>query len=335
MAASSVKAPRVSIAAASVPERQDPDRRLEPALERAEHGAVRAHRARLAGGRQRDLGLVGEREHARVELEGRRERDRLGTAGYPVPQALGWLAWSLAEAGQLAEAEAQGQAALRLGENLEDPHTIVVACRGLANVYRIKGETAEAIRLAERGAALCRKWTLTAALPSLTGTLGHLYATAARVAEGRDLLHEAYKTTRSLGFGFFHSLIAVRLGEACLVAGELEEAQRFAAHGLELARAGGQDGCEAEALGVLAAIAAERHPAAAEAALEAFQGAIALADRRGLLPLGAHCRLGLGNLHRRLGHPAEAREHVGAAARVFRELGVTRWLGVAESRSSS
>jgi DNA-binding SARP family transcriptional activator/ABC-type cobalamin/Fe3+-siderophores transport system ATPase subunit len=258
-------------------------------------------------------------------------RDRLGTAGYPVPQALGWLAWSLAEGGRLDEAEAQGLAALRLGETLEDPHTIAVACRGLANVYRVKGDAPEAIRLAERGAALCREWTLTAALPSLTGTLGHLYATTGRIAEGLDLLRDAYEATRSLGFGFFHSLIAVRLGEACLVAGQLEEAQRVVARGLELARAGGQDGCEAEALAVLAAVIAERRPSAPEAALEAYGAAIAIAERRGLLPLAAHCRLGLGSLHRRLGHLAHAREHLAAAARAFHELGITRWLDVAES----
>jgi tetratricopeptide (TPR) repeat protein len=258
-------------------------------------------------------------------------RDRLGTAGYPIPQALGWLAWSLAEGGHLVEGEAQGLAAMRLGEELEDPHTIAVACRGLANVYRIKGNAPEAIRLAERGAALCREWTLTAALLSLTGALGHLYATSGRVAEGLALLRDAYEATQSLGFGFFHSLIAVRLGEACLVAGHLEEAQRFASRGLDLARDGGQNGCEAEALRVLAAVAAEGRPPAAEEALEAFRGALAIAQRLYLLPLGAHCHLGLGNLYRRLGHPDQAREHVSAAARVFRELGVARWLDVAQS----
>jgi hypothetical protein len=48
-------------------------------------------------------------------------------------------------------------------------------------------------------------------------------------------------------------------------------------------------------------------------------------------PFVAHCRLGLGTLYRRTADREQAQEHLAAAARTYRELGMTYWLEKAEA----
>jgi len=59
----------------------------------------------------------------------------------------------------------------------------------------------------------------------------------------------------------------------------------------------------------------------------------ALAQQRssGMRPLVAHCRLGLGKLHRRTGKREQAQEHLTTATTMYREMGMTYWLEQAET----
>jgi class 3 adenylate cyclase/tetratricopeptide (TPR) repeat protein len=252
-------------------------------------------------------------------------RQRLGTAGYPVPQTYGWLAWSLAERGDFDAAVVRAEEGLRLGEALEDPHTIAVVCRGFAHARGVKGELGDAIRLAERGLAISREWGLTAALLSITGTLGHLYALSGRIAEGLALLHDAFEKTQSLAFGFFHSLIAVQLGEASLLGDRPADAARFAERGLGLARDGGQRGCEATARWVLGRVAAHPDTPDADVAEAHYHAALTLADTLGMRPLAAHCHLDRGILYRRLGRTDASRVELARAAGLFGSMGMASW----------
>ena len=47
-------------------------------------------------------------------------------------------------------------------------------------------------------------------------------------------------------------------------------------------------------------------------------------------PLVARCHRGLGRLYRRTGNPAGAQEHLTAATAMYREMGMTYWLGQLE-----
>ena len=51
----------------------------------------------------------------------------------------------------------------------------------------------------------------------------------------------------------------------------------------------------------------------------------------GLLPLLAHCHLGLGALYRRAGTRQQAREHLATAATMFGEMDMRYWLEQAET----
>jgi hypothetical protein len=44
----------------------------------------------------------------------------------------------------------------------------------------------------------------------------------------------------------------------------------------------------------------------------------------------AHCHLGLGELSRRAGDPAQAAEHLARAMAMYREMGMSLWLEKAE-----
>jgi len=71
--------------------------------------------------------------------------------------------------------------------------------------------------------------------------------------------------------------------------------------------------------GEKAAATASEDPAPAEAHL---RQALALATRLGMRPAIARCHLGLGEVARRLGRPAQARAALTTASGMFRELGM-------------
>ena len=52
-------------------------------------------------------------------------------------------------------------------------------------------------------------------------------------------------------------------------------------------------------------------------------------------PLVAHCHLGLGKLYRCTGKPEQAREHLTAAATMYREMDMRFWLEKAEEESQA
>ena len=49
-----------------------------------------------------------------------------------------------------------------------------------------------------------------------------------------------------------------------------------------------------------------------------------------MLPLVAHCHLGLGELYRRTGKKEEAQEHLTTATTMYREMDMRFWLEKAE-----
>jgi tetratricopeptide (TPR) repeat protein len=127
-----------------------------------------------------------------------------------------------------------------------------------------------------------------------------------------------------------HSLTVVYLGEALLLAGRDREALERATEALELARSRNERGYQAYALRLLGDIRARAEPPDGRAEAS-YREALRLADDLGMRPLAAHCHLGLGTLHRRTGQREHAREHLATATTLYRELGLTLWLGQAEA----
>ena len=132
----------------------------------------------------------------------------------------------------------------------------------------------------------------------------------------------------SIAYG--HSLWVTWLSEAYLLAGRMDEAIQVAGRALELSLDRKQRGHQAWALRLLGEIHSRPDPPEVEKAEESYRQAMALADELGMRPLVAHCHLGLGTLHRRVGKREQACEYLGTATTMYRETDMRFWLKQAE-----
>jgi hypothetical protein len=110
--------------------------------------------------------------------------------------------------------------------------------------------------------------------------------------------------------------------------GRIDEATSHAREALALTRRLGVRGDEAHALYLSGEIASV---ASAEDAERYYRQALALAEPRDMRPLVAHCHLGLGKIHHRMGNPGQTQEHLTIAMAMYREMDMTYWLGQAEA----
>ena len=101
----------------------------------------------------------------------------------------------------------------------------------------------------------------------------------------------------------------VWLGETEVASGDLAEAAILASQALEMARARGERGNEAEALWLQGNIAAVSTPPSVSSAETRYEEAAAVAESLNMRPLVAHCHLGLGKLSQRTGQQI-GRAHV-------------------------
>jgi tetratricopeptide (TPR) repeat protein len=163
------------------------------------------------------------------------------------------------------------------------------------------------------------------------GFLGYTYARSGRLGEGLALLAQATTAYESGVATVFHSLVTAQSGEACILAGRLQEAHRHAERALALTRERGERGDEAYALRLLGEIHSQETPPNGGRAETRYRQAMTLADHLGMRPLVARCHLGLGELYRGTDKREQAREHLATAATMYREMGMTYWLEKAEA----
>jgi tetratricopeptide (TPR) repeat protein len=153
-----------------------------------------------------------------------------------------------------------------------------------------------------------------------------VYAWSGRIEEGVSCLQQALTDYESAGIGFHHSLSVAQLGEAYLLADQVDNASACADRAVMLARGRGEPGHEAWAVRLLGAIASH-HDRPDVATAEAHYGtAMTLASKLDMRPLEAHCHVSLGRLYRRTGNPEQAREHLTTARAMYGEMGMTHWL---------
>ena len=184
----------------------------------------------------------------------------------------------------------------------------------------------------EKGLELSRAGDVRAVLAGLESSLGFAYALAGRHEEGIALLEQGVQRGRGPP-DHREAIPLVGLAERVLGPRRRSGPGRFkhATKALELSREHGTRGNEAHALRACGEVLAQGEGADAKRA-EAFYGeAIDLAERFGMRPLVAQCRLGRGVLSRRLGRESDARTELAAAASLLRAMGMTLWLARAEA----
>jgi len=264
-------------------------------------------------------------------LQGERTRERFGNAVFPAVLSRAHLARALAERGVFDEGDAVGQEAIRMAEAVDHPYSLMAARLGLAYANSVRGELSQAARLLERAVALCREWNITIWIPLATASLGHVYARSGRLEEGISWLQQGLTAFESAGIGLFQSLSVVQLGEAYLLADQVEDARACAERAVRLARERGERGYEAWALRLLGEIASHQSGPDVATAEAHYGAAMALASELGMRPLAAHCHLGLGTLHTKIGRLEQARAELSTAIDLYRAMEMTFWLPEAEA----
>ena len=240
------------------------------------------------------------------------------------------LAWTLAELGEFAGAMARADEAIRIAQEVDDSHNLVVAYRNLGFVFLRRGDIPQAIPPLERAAELLRITQVRYLFDTVTASLGYAYALSDRLPEGVILMEEALADPAATGT-VIHPLLLAYLGEAHLLAGRRDDALTVARRGLDLAHRQKERGHEAWVLRVMGEIAAQADPPDLGSAEEHYGRALARANELGMRPLTAHCHFGLGKLYRRTGDGVKAQEHLTAAATMYREMGMSFWLEKAEA----
>jgi class 3 adenylate cyclase/tetratricopeptide (TPR) repeat protein len=264
-------------------------------------------------------------------LQGDRTRERTGVVVFPAVDSRAFLARALAERGVFDEGDAHGHEAIRIAEALDHPYSIVWACLGLAYLHSLRGDLSQAARLLERAVALCREWNIAIWIPLATASLGHVYASSGRLAEGMSWLQQGLTAFESAGNGLFHSISVAQLGEAYLLADRVEDARACADRAVRLAHERGERGYEAWALRLLGEIASHQSRPDVAAAEAHYGAAVALADELGMRPLQAHCHRGLGTLYAKIGRLEQARAELSTAIEWYRAMAMTFWLPQAEA----
>jgi tetratricopeptide (TPR) repeat protein len=264
-------------------------------------------------------------------LQGNLIRERFRLAVLPAMWSRAYWARALAERGVFDEGDDQGQEAVRIAEAVDHQFSVIFACLGLAYVNSVRGELSQAARLLERALALCRDWNITILTPVVMASLGHVYAWSGCVGEGVSLLQQALTAHESAGIAWLQTMSLVQLGEAYLLADQVEDARACADRAVMLARERGERGHEAWALRLLGEIASHHdHPDVAVAESH-YGAAMTLAAELGMRPLLAHCHFGLGKLGRRIGKRRQAHEHLTAATTMYREMDMGFWLEKADA----
>jgi len=266
-------------------------------------------------------------------LPDHRPREKFGLAVSPAVMARATLARALAECGEFDEGDTHGREAIRIAEELDYPFSVAVGCRDLAYLKIVKGELSQAALLLERAVAQCREGNFNQT-PVVLGALGHVYAWSGRIEEGVSYLQQALSVYDAEGIGFHQSLTVEQLGEAYLLAGQVDNARACADRALMLARGRGERGNQVWALRLLGDIASHHDRLDVATAAAHYDAALSLASELEMRPLVAHCHHGLGELYRRTGNPGQAQQHLTAAAGMFGEMGMTYWLERGRARFS-
>jgi class 3 adenylate cyclase/tetratricopeptide (TPR) repeat protein len=242
----------------------------------------------------------------------------LGRAARPEIWAYTKIVQCLSELGAFAEGVAYSNDARQIAEALGRPyeHLLIDGHVGISMVRQ--GALYQAIPLLEQVLALSQDMDFPVRYRLYATYLALAYALVGRATEALPLLRQIE--------GHF-----VMRGEAYLLAGEVEEADRLAQRGLTTARERNMRGEETRALWLLGEIALRRDPPDIASAAAYYQQALTLAEALGMRPLQAHCRLGLGTLYATTGQDEQARAALTTAIAMYRAMDMTFWLPQAEA----
>jgi DNA-binding SARP family transcriptional activator len=323
-------------------------------LGQLDEAVARGTRARETGLRLGDLdlrivgtdillqALVHRGEHARVvelatdnlvALPAERVNESFGRFAPPSIYDRISLVRSLAELGRFDEAARFAHEAIGLADQTRHAYSVGMAHWTAGTLDLAKGEWEPARARIEHGLTALRTASAALAVPWAVAGVAWALAQLGRAEEALACLEESEQLAKELAArdapgGAGGTRLHV-LGRACLALGRLDEARSLGERAIESSPR--QPGYAAHAWHLLGDVATHSDRLDPERGLACYQEALARAEPRRMLPLIAHCQLGLGRVHRRMGLEDLAREHLARAATMYRAMGLSYWLGQAEA----
>ncbi len=245
------------------------------------------------------------------------------------------LVMSLAELGRFDEGVEVQAEAIRLALPTKHALHVAIAYRAAGTLYLLKGDWSKARGPLDHWIDALQAGNIALQIPSAIGSRAWALAQLGEQDEALAQLDESEQFARTLAEGGLSGYLGwayFSMGRASMALGMADRARGYAHRVIESSPH--HLGYAAHALHLLGDIAAQPggvDPAGAE---PYYREALALADARGIRPIIAHCRRGLGNLYRRTGRSAEAAELLASAVAMYRELDMAYWLADADAPTS-
>jgi class 3 adenylate cyclase/tetratricopeptide (TPR) repeat protein len=238
-----------------------------------------------------------------------------------------WLVLSFAQLGRFAEAATHAAEAIRIAEPTQHANTVGLAYRNAGILHLLKGDWAQARSLSEHGVAVFRSGNVVSQLPSALASSAWALAQLGEASEALNQIRLGEQVVARLaatGFVGHLAWVHIALGHAALLLGRLDDARRLADGAIAFSPR--HTGFTAQTQHLLGEIATHPDRFDGEAGDVHYRTALALAEPRGMRPLTAHCHLGLGTLYNKNGKRDQAREHLTAAATMYREMDMPFWV---------
>ncbi len=250
----------------------------------------------------------------------------IGLSASPYVLACVWLASSWTWLGDLPRARSYAERAVSAADESDHPYAQAIAYTWRVLPIAYRGDFAEALPLCEIAVALCEKKELLGWLPFAYSLWGWVLAWAGRPGEGLPFIERAVTLFETVGIKAFLALRYVEWAEGLLLGHNVDEARRTAERAVDLAVTHGERASETWARCLLGDIALASSAPDLGAARAHYERARILAEEGALVLILGRSHLGLGRLELMEGRRDEARGHLTAAGRLYRQAGTPYWM---------
>lgn len=249
-------------------------------------------------------------------------------------QALNLAGTAAFELGRTEAARKRYEELQELAEAEGDDEMLGRSAHNLGMVLLLTGQGDEALVSYRMARTLYEKLGLRRPLAQLEHNLGIAHRDRERFRDATEAYRRAAALAEEIGYAFLEAMATVGRAEIELLAGDPRFALRLVERGLETAERVGDPVTTGEALRVRARSRAAVAPGdgGLDDALADANRALELARETGSRLLEAETRRDLAVLLDRTGRREEARETLGRAVEVFREIGATAYAEDARNR---
>ena len=235
----------------------------------------------------------------------------------------------MAELGNFKEIETIGNKAIKIAERERNAFTFVVVYNFISLAHLRQGKLEPAFKMLEQSYEQCRQYKVRTHFSYTMGNLGYAYLLSDEPGRALAVLEEGAQKENldAASFWVAHPLIV--LAEAYRVIGKTKLANETIFRALELANSREERTLEAWAMPVMAEINADMGEI--DQAIDWYRRGLSQASEFSMLPLTAHCHLGLGKLLFKNGHTEKARTEINTAIDLYRSMDISLWGQQAEA----